>query len=372
MTQYNIAKAGSSDMTNRVADWEVTPRNTDGVAEQEETEWVNTKASTYLGYYLSIPEFKTAVDTRATWTIGDGFIPFDSEAKVILDHISGWGTDTFDSILENVVICKRVYGDAFVEIIRDEDSGELINLKPLDPATIKIIVDRKGRIKRYEQTSKLPQGSKGFIKFQPEEILHFTNKRVADQIHGTSDIDAIEHIIKANMESFDDQKKLMHRNVKPIRHFKLDTDDQTKIDEFIGKVDSMTNKGEDMYTPKGTVEFELLSVPSNATLNPLPWRDHLRNYFFQVCGIPQIIMGTSGEFTESTAKIAYLAFEQSVKAEQREIITQIQKKLFIKIDLAFPASLKNELLSDESKDSSGGMSGQMNVQPNEVTAGVGR
>lgn len=112
-----------------------------------------------------------------------------------------------------------------------------------------------------------------------------------------------------------------------------------------------------------------MSVPSNSTLNPLPWREHLKDYFYQACGIPQIILGSSGEFTESTAKIAYLAFEQSVEDEQLLIESQVWQQLQLRINLEFPASLKNEMLSDEGKD---GTQGQMNIQPNEVTAGVGR
>lgn len=356
-----------SDMTNRVEDVEIAPRQTDGISDQDETEWINSKFNQYFGYYKTIPEVKTAIDTRAIWTIGDGYRS-DAQTAILLDNIRGCGIDTFDSILENAVVVKRIGGDFFAEIIRNDD-GRIANLKPLDPSAIKIIFNRKGKIIRYEQINKLSKKGESLHKFKPEEILHLANKRVADEIHGTSDIEAIEEIIKANNESFVDMKKVMHRYVKPMMKFILDTDDTTKIDALSAKFDAAVNKGENLYIPKGAVEQELISVPANATLNPLPWREHLKNYFFQVVGIPQIIMGSSGEFTESTAKIAYLAFEQSVKAEQRDIIVQIWQQLQLKIDLAFPASLKNEMLSDESKD---GEMGQMNIQPNEVMAGSGR
>jgi hypothetical protein len=139
----------------------------------------------------------------------------------------------------------------------------------------------------------------------------------------------------------------------------LDTDDTTKISAYAEKMDKCVNLGENIYLPKGTVEHEIVSVPANATLNPLPWREHLKNYFFQVVGIPQIILGSSGEFTESTAKIAYLAFEQSVEDEQKDIEEQVWHQLGLRIELSFPASLRNEMLSDVSKDT-----GQLNTQIN--------
>lgn len=343
---FRIDSATYSNMSDRVDDITVATKNTDGISNLEETSWQNEKWSAWYGYYLQIPEVKTAIDMRAIWTIGKGYRA-DVQTTVILDHITGYGHDTFNSILKNMIVTRRIGGDAYCEIMRDEESGLIINLKPLDPGTIKIIVNGKGIIKRYEQTSKI---NKTVSKFQPKEIFHLTNKRVADSIHGVSDIEAIEEIIKANNESFVDTKKLMHRYVKPMMKFSLDTDDTGKIDALVSKFDYAVNKGENLYIPKGMVEQELIAVPANATLNPLPWREHLRNYFFQVVGIPQIILGSSGEFTESTAKIAYLAFQQSVEDEQLDIEEQVWNQLQLRINLEFPASLQNEMLSDTRKD----------------------
>jgi hypothetical protein len=80
-------------------------------------------------------------------------------------------------------------------------------------------------------------------------------------------------------------------------------------------------------------------------------------------------MGGSGEFSESSTKIAYLAFEQVVKQRQRYIITQVWNQMFLRIDLAMPTSLKNEMLSDNAKD---GQDQQMGFQPSDTTGGVGK
>jgi hypothetical protein len=364
----NINAANISDMTNRVANVEIPARETDGALDQEETEYQNTYWSKWYGMYLKVPELKKAIDMKAIWTVGRGF-KADPETTVILNNITGWGNDTFNMILKNMIITRQIGGDAFAEIIRDPESGEIVNLKPLDPGSIKIIVDKKGIIIRYEQVSKAKKNTPP-IKFKPSEIFHLTKDRVADNIHGQSIIEAVEDIINARNEAMTDMKKVMHRYVKPMRHFKLATDDQAKIDQFIRTVDSMNSKGEDLYTPQGTVEFELLAVPANSTLNPLPWINDLKNYFYQAVGIPQIILGSSGEFTEATAKIAYLAFQQSVEDEQMDIESQMWEQLQLRIELEFPASLENELLSDQKKDGTNNLQGGA-FQPNELTAGVG-
>ena len=57
-----------------------------------------------------------------------------------------------------------------------------------------------------------------------------------------------------------------------------------------------------------------------------------------------------------------------MKDEQSDIVEQVWDKLQLRIKLAFPASLKNELLSDEGKDANQGME----FQQGDVTAGVAR
>lgn len=357
---YKIDSASYSNMENNVDDILIDSEQTDAAGEQDETEWINSEWSEYFGIYRHVPEVKTAIDMRAIWTLGKGYTTDDPEASVLLDHIYGNGRDTFNSILKNCIVTRRIGGDSFCEIIRN-DEGKVFNLKPLDPGSIAICVNRKGKITKYKQYSKTGEKKTTIATWKPEDIFHLTNKRVADMMHGISDIEALVEIVKANNESFVDMKQLMHRHVKPIMGFKLDTDDATKISTFAGKMDHIINKGENLYIPKDTVEYELISVPSNATLNPLPWRDHLKNYFFQVVGIPQIILGSSGEFTESTAKIAYLAFQQSVEDEQLDIEEQVWNQLQMKIELTFPASLQNEMISDNAKD---GQDQQMSAEIN--------
>lgn len=348
MAETNISKTDISDYTNTITTYSVADIQTDGAADQFETEYQITNWGQNYGYYRKIPELRTCVDALARWTIGKGFIA-SPITELALGKIKGFGKDSFNSIIKNLYKTSLIAGDSFAEIIRDEE-GYLTNLKPLDPSTIKIIANRSGVIKRYEQTSK----TKGTPnkKFDVDKIFHLSRNRNADEIHGVSLIESVEDIILMRNEAMTDYKKLLHRNVCPIRVWHLDTDDDTKIAQFKGKVQSMKENFEDIFIPKGTVETEISAVPSNATLNPLPWIDNLNHYFFQATGVPEIIVGGSQEMTEATAKIAYLAFEQTIEEEQLQIEEQIEAQLDLSIKYEFPASLRNELISDEGKEES--------------------
>ena len=365
MPIYDIAQTTPSDMTNIVKDFAIASKSTDGVQDQDETTFQNTKWSQQFGYFNEVAELKSAIILKATWNVGKGFTA-DVETQVILDHITGWGKDTFEDILFNMEVTKRIGGDAYAEIIIDEDTGIIINLKPLDPGSIKIVVDDKGIIKRYEQVSKV----RGRLnkKFQPQDILHFSNNRVADQIHGISDIDAIEKIILADGESFADIKKIMHRGARPMILWKLKTDDQTKINAFVAKIDAARNLGEDMFIPDDddTVTHEVVQIEVNTGI--LAWRDELRNKFYRTIGLPQIVPGGGGQSTESESKVIYLAFEQIVEKDQKQIERQILEQLGLIIDLIPPSTLSQDLQSDASKDGAGALG----FQPSDVQAGVGR
>ena len=363
MADTQISEVRTTSLKNN-PEFSVSQMETDAAGEGKETRWYFDKWAQYFGYYKQIPELKSSIDAIAKWTIGRGF-QADPETTPILNHISGYGEDTFNTILKNLIIVRQIAGDAFAEVIREDKKDRLANLKPLDTGSMVIVVDDKGVIKHYEQISKVA-GRKPRI-FQPQDILHLTKNRVADEIHGTSIIEAVEGIILKANEAIEDYQKVLHRNVAPIRIWEIDEDDPTKVAAFETKVNALNKDKENIIIPKGTVTTEMSAISSNATMNPLPWIQHLGGFFYQAVGIPQIILGGSQEFTEATAKIAYLAFQQSVEDEQRDIESQIWAQLSIKISLEFPASLENELLSDEKKDKTQGA-----IQPNDVTAGRGQ
>ena len=348
MAETDIGGAISSDLTNVIVDYSVDSQVTDASSGAAEFSWQMVDWETNLGYYKEIPELQSAIDTETLWTMGAGF-EADPTTTMLLGAITGNGKDSFNTILSNSIRTATIGGDSFTEVIRDKD-GVLVNLKVLDPASIVIVQDSKGRIKRYEQVSRTKEVKK---KFKPERIFHLSRKRIADEIHGISVIDSVKWIILARNEAMVDTKTMFHRHVIPRFKYELDTDDTAEIAAFKAKEDAATGKGENIYIPKGAVEVEVLSVPPNSTLNPLSWIDKLTDYFYQACGVPQIIMGNAKSFTDASGKIVYLAYEQTVKAKQLYVEEQVLGQLNLEINLRFPASMQADLITSVEKDGEG-------------------
>ncbi len=360
MAETDIGSTIASDLNNAMTDYSVDTQETDGIQDQKETSYTNSEWAQQLGYYKTIPELAAVIDAKATWTVGKGF-QADEQTTMMLDAIDGFGADTFNTILENMIRTYHIGQDSFAEIIRDED-GVLINLKPLDTGTMSIITNAKGIIIRYEQNSKV-KGTKP-KKFTPDKIFHLCRNRVADEIHGQSMIQSLADSILRINEAKADWKKVLHRNVRPMMIWHMDTDDASEIAAFKATRDAAKEDVEDIYIPKGAVVPELIATAGNATLNPLPWIEAETQRFYETAGVPKIILGGAGGFTEAAVKIAYLAYQQTIEEEQLFIEEQFLIQVGYEIELEFPASLENELLSDKKKDGEG----EEVAQPNDTIA----
>jgi len=363
MPDTDIASAVASDLKNAVKDFSVPSETTDGPTDQKKTRYIDLDFNENLGIYTKIPEVRAVINAKASWTVGKGYIA-DEETTMLLDTIKGNGKDTFNSIMENNIRTYHIGKGSFNEIIRDEEEN-LINLKPLDPSVMEVVINGKGIITEYNQLSKSNK-DKVEQHFEPEEIFHLPRNRTADGTLGESMVEVLKEIILMKNEAMHDWKRVLHRNVDPLWIFHLDTDDTAKIASFKAKHDKARATGENMYIPKDVIVPEVVATAPNASLNPLPWIEMLDNKFYEAAGVPKIIVGGAGGLTEAAVKIAYLAFQQTIEEEQLYIEEQVLSQLNLVINLEFPASLENELLSDNKKDAESGA-----TQPNDTEAGSG-
>lgn len=359
MGEHDLNQTTTTQLDGSVKDFSVKYESIDE-SNNKETFWENPDWAKYLGYYKSIPELKQAILSLAMWAAGKGY-EADNPTKVRLSNIRGWGEDSFQSIMENMLIVKKVNGDSYAEIIRNE-KGTLINIKPLNPSRMKTVVNQKGIIIRYEEIDLAT--NKQIRKYQPQDILHLVNDRIANEIHGTSSIEACKWIIDARNEAMEDWRRILHRST--IRVMEVDTEDATTINTIRTQYKEAIKKGEVMIIPKQDKGgFSDLQAPT--IQNHIEWIRYLENIFYQAIGTPKIILGGSAEFTEASSKVGYLTFEQVYAREQKDLEADLWNQLAIKVTFNRPVSLKDTVQSDEAKNT-----GQTDVQHNEANVGLQR
>lgn len=334
----------------------------DSAAGQHETIWQNDLWAEQWGAFTEVAEYQNTLLMMGKWNTGKGW-DTDPETEVILNNFDGWGKDTFSDIMLNLDVMSIAAGDSFAHIIRVDQhdrASKIVNLKPLNPGRMRIVVGEDGRIVRYEQMGPNPKDV--FKKFQPHEIFHLCYNRMADQIHGTAIYRALKKIILADEKSFEIMDKVMRHQAVPFILWHLKTDDDNKVAGFAEKVRKVKEKYDDLFIP----DDENIATHDIIELNPssiiMEWRDELRNKFYRAVGLPQIIPGASGQSSSTDERVVYLAFEQLVTQRQLYLKNQIWKQLVLKVVFNPPTTMADLIGNDERKDAGG----NFNVQPSEV------
>lgn len=361
MGEYNPSSSTTTNL-NSLSDYNIDNKVLDYANDGDtESYWYFTNSSKHYGYYKNVPIVKKAVDALAMWTAGKGYTVLNSYTKVMLEKIDGWGEDTIDSIFENLLVTKKVIGDAFAEIIREKDynnNNRIINIKPVSPERVRVVVDNKGLIIRYDVLSR--------GKWQPinkNNMLHLCNDRLGDEIHGTSALECCEWAIKAREEAMDTYRKIMKRSLA-LGIMYVDTSDQSKITTMMNKYKDAINKGEVLVLPKDTAEMKDFKP---TVQNFIEWIIYLENYIYISLGVPKIIMGGSQDYTEASSKVGYLTFEQVYMSEQRKLEQDLWNQLGIKILFDRPVSLKDNIQQSEAANT-----GQLGLQPKEQSINMER
>lgn len=366
MPTLNIDNAVASDMANVVEDDTIPQMSTDGPSDQKETRHTNPDWPKYWGIFNAISDVQSGLLMKGVWNTGRGY-EADPATKIILDNITGWGKEGFEEILFNLDVVRSIGGDSYGEIVRDNETGRIVNIKCLEPRNISSVVNGQGILIYYEQTSKIPFlkffKKKAIRKIPIEDMFHLTANRLADQIHGISKIAAVERNVTAQNQNFKDVNQLMHHQVRPFLIFKWKTDDEDKIKEMKERIDSLRNLGEDLHLPADDDVLEIQEVKINLSDIIFTWRNDTRNEFYRHFGLPLVIFGSGGS-TESGGKMEMFAHETVFTADQRYLERQVWQQLGLKITLNSPVGLSQNLLSDEAKDKAQGQE----VQPQDTGA----
>ena len=358
MAELDLSKATTTDFTNKVEAFIVDAKALDVDNKTGETFWYFSEATKNFGYYFEIPEIHSSANSLANWAFARGFETDpkrDTRMEVILGYTSGIGNDTFEIVMWNMQVVKKVVGDAFAEIIKID--GELQNLKVISPERVRLVLE-KGLIKRYDVWN-----GKKWKEVKKEDMLHLSNNRIGDQVHGTSQIDACKWIIDARNEALI-SNRMIERRGRALGIAYYDTDNTGKITFANTQIEKAVNKGEMLGLPKDTVEIK--EFPTKSTGDRIAWITYLENFFYQTFGVPRSIATSEGT-SEVGGINGHLIFEPIYVKEQLELEKDLWNQVAIKIKFTRPPSLAPKTQENAEKNT-----GQLAIQPSEVEPKLNR
>lgn len=357
MAELNLSQATTTNFSSAVPNFIVNSKALD-VANTEETFWYFSKATENYGYYLSIPEIFSAANALATWAVSRGWKAKDPKTTVELSHVRGMGKDSFTQLMWNHEVVKLVVGDAFQQWKRDKDKGILLNIIPISPERVRLVYTKSGLLKRYDAWN----GSE-WKAISLNEMLHSSNKRLGDQLHGTSQIEPAKKIIDARNEALDDERIIKHRD-KALGIAYYQTDKAGKIAYANTQIEKAVKNGEMVGLPDGTVKIE--PYPSRSSEDRTGWISYLENFFYQIFGVPRSIASSDGT-SEVGGKMGHVIFEPIYTKEQMDLEDDLWNQQQIAITFNRPPSLGGLVQEEEQKNT-----GQTNIQPNDSIVNLNR
>ena len=322
-----------------------------------ETTHYFTEATKNLGYYAHDPIVNASANGMATWAFGRGVEYEDPKTKAEFEHFSGRGNDTFQTLMWNHEVMKLVVGDAFMEIVRAKTGDLILNLIPISAERIGI-VSENGRIKRY-----VVWDGKKWKKIKFDNMYHTSNKRIGDQIHGTSQIDALRKTIDARQEAEADERVIKHRD-KAIGICKYKTNNQGKILTANAQIKKAIEDGDMVGVSDETVDFEPFPVKSSEDRQN--WIASRENFAYATFGIPRNMITSDGT-SEVGGINGHLIFEQAYGKEQSDEEAAIWNQLARKVKFNRPPSLAPKVQENQAANT-----GTTQIQPSEVTPSVNR
>jgi len=357
MAEFDLKKATTTDFSSQVPNFIVESKSLDAANDSGETYVYFSDAVESFGYYFNHPQVSSPINSLATWAVSRGWTTDDKILEQELKHITGMGKDTFETIMWNHEVTKLIVGDAFCEVIRKKDI--IINMLPISPERVKVVM-KGARIVRYEVYN-----GKKWVKKKTEEILHSQNKRIGDQVHGTSLIQSNKKVIDALLEANDDERVIKHRD-KALGVVYYKTNNEGKISYANTQIENAVKNGEMVGLPEDTAKIE--PYPSKSSEDRQNWLQYLENLNYQVGGVPRSI-ATSDGTSEVGGKMGHVIFEPIYTKEQVDLEGDLWNQQAIEIKFNRPPSLGGMQPApiDESKNT-----GQIAIQPNDVEASMTR
>lgn len=356
MADLNLSRATTVGL-NTIPDFIMDAKALDVDNSSGETITYFENAVTDQGYYANDPIVFSAANGIGTWGFKQGWDSDDPSTVVEFEHFTGRGNETFAQIMWNHEVMKLVVGDAFAEIIWNKDDTLILNLVPIGPERVRII-SKAGRILRYEAWD-----GDTWKKIPKENMYHSSNKRIGDQIHGTSQITAIRKSIDARQEAEADERTIKHRD-KAIGIVKYKTNNQGKIDIANKAIKDAISNGDMIGIPDDTADFEAFPVKSSEDRQN--WIQSRENHTYATLGVPRNMITADGT-TEVGAIGGHLIFEVTAGAEALEEEQNIWSQMARKINFTRSISLAPNAQQNQAANT-----GTTQIQPQEATPSVDR
>ena len=299
-----------------------------------------------LDMAINDPVLFTAVDLTADVVTYNG-IKFIGEDKTLIEEAEKRFEEEldFDQVIRNIIWQLVIYGDAFIEKVRDK-SGKVEEIHPLETTLMVIKHDEHGEIDKFlmkpnYQTKKESE----MIEFLPEDIVYFRLYWIGSRVYSYSPFQPIVKGYNSKLYANHFLEGLF-RNLHPKLIYFLKGANKEQREIFMQNlIRAKTNPALDLVgMGEGTAQILQYAFESGL----LEILEYLRSEVLMITRVPKMWIGVTDGANRSTAEASVIPFETRVKKIQQIIQSYINKSLmkdlgYEKLTFKFnPISLMDE------------------------------
>ena len=244
--------------------------------------------------------------------------------------------DTFADIVSEIIVDLHLYGDAYVEVVKDKKTKLPIGLFNVYAPSIRILVNKTGRVLGYLQISSSGGAGTKPVFFSPEEIVHFKLPNPGNEVYGLSPLESLSLPLETDIHAQIYNKTFFENNATPRLHLDLGNcslPQLKRMREYVRSEFKGSKNAHKTFVTEGGATLQVIGT-SSADMEFLNQRKFSRDEILAVFGVPPMKVG----ITEDVNRASALESDKSFKSDK---IIPLQRMISNKINLCVVSLFNN-------------------------------
>lgn len=177
-------------------------------------------------YYRKSGWVRASVDAIVSEMIARGWEFYSTDKKReqprIISFLTGFlkkpnKDQTGEELIRIALNDWLVTGDAYWEVVRDNETNAPLELYPIDAASMEIKIDRHGLKKGYVQKV----GGEKEVRFSVDDIIHWAYQPMSNNVYGLSPLETLLQTAAGDLNARDYNNLFFKNNATPRLHIDL-------------------------------------------------------------------------------------------------------------------------------------------------------
>ena len=277
------------------------------------------------------PVLSTALDLTVDLTTQNGYT-FSGENQRTIKEVKKLFDDKldFDQVIDNILYQLLIFGDAYLELRRNESGTKIMELHALETSEMDFEYDKHGEILQYVQKVE-SKGKENWVYFKPKDVIYFRLRRIGSEMKSKVPFKSVARDFTTNLEA-NNYLLSIFKNLPPkLVYFLKSSNDKNRKDLIENLLKAKSNPNIDIIM-QGEADAKVMEVNfNNGLMQVLQW---IQNRVLMITRVPPHWIGIMDGANRGIGENVVISYETKIRKLQTKIASRINKELMPK--LGFP------------------------------------